>query len=73
MLITPPRWCRSTYCSAAAICANPVAPSISAVGVSTSTMLAAGASACDQSTSSVASITLVSRSWPPPGGTGRPA
>ena len=42
-LMTWPSLCRSTYSSAVTICGNPVVPSFSEVGVSTSTMLAPGA------------------------------
>ena len=44
-----------TYFSAVTICGNPVVPSVSDTGVSTSRMDAPGASACAYSTSSVVS------------------
>ncbi len=54
-LITSPRWCPSTYCSAATICGKPCTPSVSDTGVSTSSRFAPGAITCAHSTSSVVS------------------
>jgi hypothetical protein len=51
MLITSPRWRLITYFSAATICGNPLVPSFSETGVSTSTIDAPGASTCAHSTS----------------------
>jgi hypothetical protein len=60
--MTWPSRCRSTYFSAETICGKPVVPSFSEVGVSTSRMLAPGASTCDHSTSSVVSSAQVAAS-----------
>ena len=62
-LITPPRWCASTYFSAVTICGNPLVPSFSEVGVSTRTILASGAITCAHSTSSVVSCAQPTLFW----------
>src|SRR3954447_4558316 len=63
--ITSARWCSTTYFSAAIICGKPWTPSVSAVGVVTSRMLAPGATACAHSTSRATSVAQALRSsWP---------
>src|SRR5438874_10918377 len=65
--MTVARWCSTTYCSAAIICGKPCTPSVSAVGVWTSRMLAPGAIACDVSTSrATSSAHALLSSWPVP-------
>ena len=54
-VITSPRWCLITNCSALTICGKPAVPSVSLAGVSTSRILAFGATVCEYSTSSVVS------------------
>jgi len=63
--ITSARWLSTTYFSAAIICGKPWTPSVSAVGVWTSRMLAPGAIACEVSTSSATSSAhALLSSWP---------
>ena len=74
-LITSTWWLSISACSAFIICWKPCTPSVSAVGVSTSMMLASGAVACAHSTSSATSRSQrLWFSWPVPlfggGGTG---
>src|SRR2546429_7412219 len=66
-LITSTWWLSISACSAFIICWKPCTPSVSAVGVSTSMMLASGAVACAHSTSSATSRSQrLWFSWPVP-------
>src|SRR5207247_252699 len=73
--MTSARWLSTTYCSAFMNCVKPCTPSVSAVGVVTSRMFAAGAVACAHSMSSdTSSAQRLCASCPVPllggGGTG---
>ena len=55
-VMTSPTWWLTTQFSAATMSGKPCCPSVSEVGVSTSTMLASGAMVCAHSTSRLVSV-----------------